>query len=372
MIDIIGAAPRTNIFDALSKIAQTRQQMAQAKYADPSLKAALLQAQLANQKSQTLLPFVAPHEQATIQDLLAGANLKGQEAKYVPTKYAQEAERLGISQGNLDLQKQINSPERLQALLQATIARAQRDRAISSPDVIKAQQTLREQQAREKQLQNASLNENGEPILSDEQRNAAKEIWDPLPQGKTNYGAYNLYYNKKEGENKGSKLSILSPAMKTQFQKQLVGFENMSSIFPDLKVAASKGVLGYMTPHQNDIYQSFVSMSKEPGIGASQLPKIRHALKTLDDLFVRRKFTTKEDFLEKLAGVERTLTRQRDLTNKIIGRGGIIIPKSGGSHPDQDAIPKFTNESEERNWYINASPEQRILYRQSVQHGGNR
>lgn len=336
------------------------------------LAALIQQTQLANQASQLKMPYVAPKAAADIKELLARAAYQQQEANYVPTKYNIQQQNANTSSNNYNLQREINSPQMIQAILQQRLAQAQKNQATSNPKYLKSQQDLRDEQARALALQNADLNENGEPILTDEQRKNAKEIWGGSPQGKTKYGAYNLYYNKKDGETKGSKLSILSPAMKTQFQKQLVGFDNMSSIFPDLKQAATQGVLGVMTPHQNDIYQSFLSMTKEPGIGASQLPKIRQALKTLDDLFIRRKFTTKEDYLEKLAGVERTLTRQRDLTNKVIGRGGIIIPKPGSSHPDQDVIPKFTNDAEEREWYMSASPEQRTLYRHSIQHGGNR
>lgn len=113
----VGEFTPTTIFDVLKNIGQAKQEQARGQYAADILKSTLLQNQLSNQKSQALLPYVAPHEQANISALQAKEALERLQSQYIPTKYSQEAQRLGIAQGNLDIAKQRFSPEQLKALL---------------------------------------------------------------------------------------------------------------------------------------------------------------------------------------------------------------------------------------------------------------
>jgi len=101
----------------------------QARYAQPMAEEnlnkirALIQGQnLSNQTEQLKMPYVVPNQQSLLDKLKAEIAKTQTETQYIPTKYNQAGQRLGIQGGNLALNQQRYSPERL----------AQRDKYIQS------------------------------------------------------------------------------------------------------------------------------------------------------------------------------------------------------------------------------------------------
>lgn len=132
LANYLSANKPKSIFEVLSDAAKMRQEWAKGAHAEEQqqqnaerLKALIAEKLLENQAAGLKMPYVAPKEAANLRDVLAQAKQRETETQYIPTKYSQAAERLGLGRENLELQKLIHSPEQLQALLELRKAQTQ-------------------------------------------------------------------------------------------------------------------------------------------------------------------------------------------------------------------------------------------------------
>lgn len=342
--------PRT-ILDALADVANLHKTNVEAKFAEPmaqsnldKIKALIAETNLGNQKSQALLPFAVPHEQATIRDILAQAKEREEETRHIPQKYS-------IQQGNLNLRSQESAPEQLKAKLEALQALTrQRNQALGNVETdaygnpISSNTNIGGQQnagnpissaiSKETEASNVGIPQ-GLPPLHD--KDAIKE-WissgratpekiqqfrsllsksqeQPInvpPQNETfRKSATARMVGGQPSERLGSEGGKLKLIPAGAYGKMSEQYHAIKQVKPELDLLMNFGRKLYagvpLTPDEKDAYDSQLALVKDTFVGATHLPKLRQTFNTIHEILGRKKFTTSKEYQNKLVHLQNKL-----------------------------------------------------------------
>lgn len=360
----------TNLLDALAKGYAINQQRIKSniasKYAEPMaqsnldrLKSLIQGSNLANQAEQLKMPFIAPTAQSTLDKLKSEIARINTETQFIPTKYQQAANRLGIQQGNLDLNRQRFSPEQLQALMKWRLAQTSAKEAGNQPVDIHG-------------IPIGQLDTSGTP------QEELKDQWIPSKIGKSQTGAPERYYNPKTDET----LVKFTKPEANQIGKQKVALESSLKLLPKIIEIGSKGFLGAPNTGANKIldpnlrakYESLQSQLTETlSPTFPNLPKVKQMMAKVDALSKRFPGETADAYASRVHDLMNDFNEQLLDINQQYTRGGRII-KGSKSIPSKEQLktnenfPSFNSKEEFNKWRANASPEQIQAYKEHL-HG---
>jgi hypothetical protein len=357
------AVEPTDLLDAFGKYAELKKQRVAAKYAEPTAQEnlnkirALIQGQnLSNQAEQLKMPFVAPREQSLLDKLKAEIAKTQTETSFIPTKYSQAGQRLGIAQGNLNLNKLIHSPEQLDALLKYRQALTQGKADTNQPIDIHGMP-----------IKQGSLSEEAEPL----------DQWIPSQIGKSAKGAPERYYNPKTDET----LVRFTKPEATQVGKQKVALESSLKLLPQIIDIASKGFLGSPSTGANKIldpnlraqYESLQSRLTETlSPTFPNLPKVKQMMAKVDTLSKRFPGETANAYQARIHDLINDFHEQLGDINEQYALGGRKIKGRGVVNKTEmnpkKSFPTFNNKQEFQQWASTASPQEVQAYKEHL-HG---
>lgn len=367
-IPLAGVQP-TNILDALNEYANLRKNRVAAQYAEPmaqenlnKIRALISGQNLSNQAEQLKMPFIAPRQQSELDKLMAETGKIKTETGFIPTKYQQAAERLGIAGGNLALNRQRFSQPQLDALLKyrqaLTTAKGQGNLPIDIHGMPIQQQGAPSQEG---------MQSSQEP----------QDQWVPSAIGKSATGAAERYYNPKTDQ---TFVKFTKPEA-TQIGKQKVALESSLKLLPEIIDVASQGFLGSPSTGANkildpnlrakyDSLQSRLTETLSPTF--PNLPKVKQMMAKVDTLSKRFPGETADAYQSRIHELMNDFHEQLGDINKQYSLGGRIVEGKGGVNKTEmkssASFPTFKNKEEFNQWRQAASPEQVQAYKEHL-HG---
>lgn len=355
------------------------------------LKAAITGQNLSNQESQIKMPFVAHRQQADIDKIRALMQKAQIESHYIPTKYNQAGQRLGIQQGNLDLNKQRFSPEQLAGLLKyrnaLSAAKEQGNLPVDTHGIPIQQGSggqptnIPSPQQTTPGIQGGTLpNMNQAPPNSPSGINPGNAnnnpsnpegYWIPSNIGRSAKGDAHQFYNPITHE-------TLVPFTPKQRDKVLTEQSTIDDVIPQIKKLIEYGKKAYLgapstlinklvDPNNNADYGSTLSYVKDKMIGATALPKLKQVLNTLGDINRRFAGETAEHYENRANNLINTLQQTKLDANRYLRHGGYIIPsENNGDNNASMNLPKSHDPKEIKSWLKTASKEQRDAFAKTL------
>jgi len=365
-IPIAGVQP-TSILDALNEYANLRKNRVASQFAEPNAMAALLGTQLSNQAAQEKMPFIAPQAKANINKSLAEALKNKLEAQFVPTKYSQAAQRLGIEGGNLALNKQRFSPENLNILNQLRLSQIANATRGNQPVDIHGI-PIGSPQGGVTSLGIQGMMPSSQNVQQQQTPSEEQDQWIPSNIGRSAKGEAKQFYNPKTKE-------TLVPFTPKTKDKVLTANSAIDDVIPQIQKLIEYGKKAYLgapstlinkmiDPENNADYGSTLAYTKEKMLSATSLPRVKQAITTLTDINKRYAGETAEHYEQRANRLIDTLKEAKKQGNRYLRNGGYIIPAEG-KEENQGSYnpPSFKNEKDYANWKSKASSEQKEDYR---------
>lgn len=364
-----------------------------AKYAQPmaqsnldKLKSLIQGSNLSNQTKQLKMPFVAPNQQSLLDKLKSEIAKTQTETQYIPTKYNQAAQRLGIQGGNLSLNQRRFSPENLDILnklRQSQIASAP-GRGLSALG-----KNVLEQQRLEQGQNIAGISPNTQQMPNQMQSNqtnqqqiqpksqAQGQMQNISPESQKLINQYKLQRVKQTTD---SSLRKAFPQI-ASIDKTMasIPFGTVSKFFGPAGQAQAaaeylqSGATGKLSPEYK-AYQNFMTVQ-----GPSLVGQMRQFLQDsvtpgaqehLRNIVMPKKWTSNPALalnqfqaLKNLYDIEKS-TRIEAANNPDIYTG----KTSESGVPNKQSFPEFNSKQEFLKWKSTASPEQVKAYQEHL-HG---
>jgi hypothetical protein len=358
----IEEAKSSNILDALSNLAKLKQQRAVAQFAQPMeqeklnrLKSLIEETNLGNQTSRLKMPYVAPKEQANLRDILAQAAQRETETRFIPKKYAISGLNAETALKNYLLNRERYSPESIDILnkyRQTLNEKAKQGLGNAETDAygnpISAQPSQAPVQNNIKEnipnstINNIDVNNNeassGLPPLHDKQ---AIQEWiksgNATPEKIQQFRSLlsesqqeplrippsdEIYVRSKNArviggqpsEKVGSKGGLLKLMPTGVYSKMSEQYHAIEQVRPELDKLVELGKKMYagipLTPDEKDMYESQLDLVKDTFVGATHLPKLKNTFNTMHSILARKKFTTSQEYVNKLTHLQNKLNHE--------------------------------------------------------------
>jgi hypothetical protein len=356
------AAEPTDILDALGKYAALHQARVSSQFAQPNaqanldkLKALIEETNLGNQTSRLKMPFVAPKEQANLRDILAQAAQRETETRYIPKKYAISGLNAETALKNYLLNRERYSPESIDILnkyrqtlnekAKQGLGNAETD-AYGNPISAQPSQSPLQNNIKENipssAINNIGVNDkevsSGLPPLHDKQ---AIQDWlksgNATPEKIQQFRSLlsesqqeplrippsdEIYVRSKNArviggqpsEKVGSKGGLLKLMPTGVYSKMSEQYHAIEQVRPELDKLVELGKKMYagipLTPDEKDMYESQLDLVKDTFVGATHLPKLKNTFNTMHSILSRKKFTTSQEYVNKLTHLQNKLNHE--------------------------------------------------------------
>lgn len=361
---------------------------------------------LSNQAEQLKMPYVVPREKSFLENLNSEIAKRNLEAKYIPTKYNQAGQRLGIESGNLDINKRRYAQDQLDTLKRWRESQIASKGSVGQSVDSNGMPINQPSPMPSSPIQNSgnsqmplALNQGQQNVFPQLQQGIPSQQIQGAPQQEKFEGDQNApdqfdpvpgnsgrLYNKKRDQY----LVRYTKPEQTQVAKQVVALQTAVKKLPELIDIASQGLMGaptssanrYLDPNLAARYHSLQSaMTEILSPTFPNLPKVKQMMAKVDALSSRYPLETSEGYKSRMHDTLNDFQNQLSDVLEDYGRGGRIVPgqktlqkqrkslqSSANGLQNQQSFPTFNTRDEFLAWKAKASPEEIQAYKKHL-HG---